>query len=161
MDSVETKPKIAPKKLAIQLRRIVRPERPAEVINRGPFKAVSKVVGEERLLDEVAWLLFFAVDAGVRAGLAEHRELDVVRLHFFNTLRTEFGSANFDILKARNFEYQKAIKDTPKDRVCVGRRFAEFCGIGDNAAVALLATLLFKSTADRAMELVQKYNPES
>jgi len=156
--SGETKSKIASNKLATQLRWIVPPERGAEVISRGPFKAAIKVVGEERLLDEVLWLLFFAVDAGVMAGLAERRGLDLVRPLFLKNLRTELGPTNFDTLKARILEYQKAIKDTPEDRVCVGRRFVEFCGIGDNTAIALLVTILFSATADRAKELVEEYS---
>ena len=135
----------------------MRPERGADVISRGPFKAAIRVVGEERLLDEVLWLLFFAVDAGVMAGLAERRGLDLVRPLFLKNLRTELGPTNFDTLRMRIFEYQKAIGDAPDDRCCVGRRFAEFCGLGGNPAIAVLVTILFSSTAGQATELVEKF----
>jgi hypothetical protein len=157
MSPVDTKPKITPKKLAMNLGRIVYGERPSEIIQIRPFQAVSNLVGEERLLDEVAWLLYFAVDAGVISGLLEYREREKVRQAFFETLRTKIGSSFVNTLKTRIVEYQKAIKSAPKDRSCVGWRFVEFCGLGENVAVALAVTLLFSSTAKQARELVEKY----
>ena len=155
MSSVDTK--ITPKKLATHLGRIVYSEQPSKIIQVRPFKAVCNLIGEERLLDEVAWLLYFAVDAGVIAGLLEHREREVVRQAFFETLRIKIGSRFVNTLKTRIVEYEKAIKSTPEDRLCVGWRFVEFCGLGENPAVALAVTLLFSSTSKQARELVEKY----
>ena len=48
MASIGTKPKIASEKLAAHLQWIVHPERPSELIQAiHPFKAASKVIGEE------------------------------------------------------------------------------------------------------------------
>jgi hypothetical protein len=157
MGVVDTKSKITARKLATDLRRIVYPERGSEIISRGPFKAASKAIGEERLLDELALLLYFAVDAGVIAGLTEQRELELVRHAFFETLQTNISSAFVDTLKMRIVEYRKGIKDAPEDRCCVGRRFVGFCELGDNAAVAVAVTILFSSTAKKATELVKEY----
>ena len=158
MSPVDTKSKITPKKLATHLGRIVYGERPSEIMNSiRPFKAISNLVGEERLLDELAWLLYFAVDAGVIAGLLEHREREEVQQAFFDTLRKRISSTFVNTLKMRILEYQKAVKNAGEDRCCVGWRFVEFCGLGENAAVAVAGTLLFSSTAKHARELVEKY----
>lgn len=158
MSSVDAKPKITPKKLATLLGCIVYSERPSEIISTvRPFKAASNLVGEERLLDELAWLLYFAVDAGVITGLIGHSEREVVRQVFFENLRTRAGSSFVNTLKMRILEYQQAIKNAPEDPACIGRRFAEFCGLGENTAIALVGTILISATAKQASELVEKY----
>ena len=161
MGPTNTKSKITAKKLATLLRRIVYPERPSEVIEgTHAFKAASTVVGEERLLDELAWLMFFAVDVGLGAGLSGERERELVRRAFLENLRKGTSRSFVDAIVMRNLEYRKAIGDASDDRGCIGRRFVEFCGLGDNVAVVIgaLVLVLFVSTAKQATKLVEKYS---
>lgn len=156
--SPKPKPKITTKKLAAELQRIVYPERPSELIQAThAFKAASKVIGEERLLDEIACLMFFAVDAGVMAALAGRSENELVRKAFLERLKKRIGATFFEMFIMRSTGYSKAIKDAPDDLGCVGRRFTEFCGLENNAAVALVGTPLFFSISKQAQELIPKY----
>ena len=160
------KPTITAEKLAAELQQIVSSERPSELIQATrTFREISKAIGEERLIVEIACLMYFAVDAVVISELAGRSEQDLVEKAFLERLETRIGSTFFEVFKGRCVGYRdalsKAMKGAPTDISFVGRKFTELCGLKNNGAVAGLGTVLFKSTSEEAQELIARYSISS
>ena len=150
--------KITPKELAIQLHQLIFGERPINLISTiRPLTEASKLIGQERLLEEINCLLFFAVSAGITGGVSEkYKQRELVREAFIERLRN--GSPILVDKIAKHFgDYQKTISDSPDDLDRVGWRFVKFCGIENNFALEMAGTFVFCTIAKEATELIEKY----
>lgn len=162
----EPKPKITANQLAAELQQIVMSERPSDLIQAtGVFRETSRAIGEERLIIEIACLMYFAAVAAVIAELAGRSEQDLVEKAFLERLETRIGSTFFEMFTTRCAGYRdtfsRAMKGAPLDIPFIGRKFAELCGLEDNVSVAELGTVLFKATSEQAQEVIAKYSISS
>lgn len=158
MGFFRTSSQITPKELAIQLHQLIFGERPINLISTiRPLTEASKVIGHERLLEEINCLLFFAASTGMAAGVSEkYKQRELVREAFIERLRN--GSPLLVNMITKHFgEYQKTFSDSPDDPDRLGWRFVKFCGIEKNFALEMAGTFLFCTIAKEATELVEKY----
>ena len=162
----QPKPKTTAEKLAAKLLGIVTSERPSDLIQAtDAFREASKAIGEDRLIVEIACIMYFAVDAVVFSELDGRSEQNLVEKAFLATMETRIGTTFFEMFKVRCVGYRdalnKATKGAPLDNLFVGRKFAELCGLENRDALARLGTVLFKATSEQAQELIAKYSISS
>ncbi|MGZ9213714.1 MAG: hypothetical protein ACXW53_17600 [Candidatus Binatia bacterium] len=158
MGFFSTSSKITPQELAIQLHQLIFGERAINLISTiRPLTAASKLIGQERLLEEINCLLFFAVSTGITGGASEKfKQRESVREAFIERLRN--GSPLLVDKITKHFgEYQKTFSDSPDDLDRLGWRFVKFCGIKNNFALEMAGTFVFCTIAKEATALVEKY----
>ena len=150
--------KITPKELAIQLYQLVFGERPINLISTiRPLTAASKLIGQERLLEEINSLLFFAVSIGITAGVSgRYEQRELVREAFIERLQS-VSPLRADMIAKQFGEYKKTISDSPHDLDRIGWRVVKFCGLENNFSLEMAGTFLFCTIAKEATALVEKY----